>query len=231
MSEINPVELEFSRKYDYEHSLRYLRKHQDGRVRRLSHWRDMQLARNALARAGDPELVLDLPCGAGRFWPLLAESANRVILAADNSADMLTVARAFQAPEVVARVKTFQTSAFAIDLGDNAVDCIFCIRLLHHVQAAENRLLILREFHRVTRDTVILSLWVDGNYQAWRRQRLERQRMTEGRSGENQNRFVVPRAVIEDEFRQAGFQILAYQDFLPGYALWRIYVLTSANFL
>jgi cyclopropane fatty-acyl-phospholipid synthase-like methyltransferase len=29
--------------------------------------------------------VLDLPCGAGRFWPLLAEKPNRVIIGADNS--------------------------------------------------------------------------------------------------------------------------------------------------
>ena len=44
---------------------------------------------------------------------------------------------------------------FAIDLAANAVDCIFCIRLLHHIEFAEHRLAILREFHRVSRDTVI----------------------------------------------------------------------------
>ena len=225
MSKLSPVELDFSRKYDRGHSQQYLHKHQDGFARRLSHWRDLQVARHALKLADDPDLVLDLPCGAGRFWPLLAEQPNRVILAADNSADMLAVARASQPAEVVARVKSFQTSAFAIDLGANAVDCIFCIRLLHHIQTAENRLMILKEFHRVTRDTVILSLWVDGNYKAWKRQRLELRRAAEGRPDENQNRFVVPRAVIEAEFKQAGFEILGYKDFVPGYAMWRTYVL------
>ena len=225
MSKPPPVELDFSRKYDHEHSLNYLHKHQNGWARRLSHWRDVQLARRALKWADDPEVVLDLPCGAGRFWPLLAEQANRVILAADHSADMLNVAMSAHLPEIVARVKTFQTSAFAIDLSANAVDCIFCIRLLHHVQIAENRLLILREFHRVTRDTVILSLWVDGNYGAWKRRRLEQRRVARGREGQNQNRFIVPQTVIETEFRQAGFQIVAHQDFLPYYAMWRVYTL------
>lgn len=229
MSKPCPVELDFSRKYDRGHSERYLHKHRDGWARRLSHWRDVALARHALKLADDPDLVLDIPCGAGRFWPLLAKQANRVILAADNSVDMLAVARSAQPAEVVARVRSFQTSAFAIDLGANAVDCIFCIRLLHHIQTAANRQLILKEFHRVTRDTVILSLWVDGNYKAWQRRRLELRRVAEGRAEQSQNRFVVARAVIEAEFEQAGFQILGHQDFIPAYAMWRTYVLRKTH--
>jgi len=35
----------------------------------------------------------------------------------------------------------------------------------------------------------------------------------------------VPRHVIEAEFRRAGFKIIGQQDFLPGYAMWRVYTL------
>ncbi len=228
MSINKPIELEFSRKYDREHAQQYLHKHQDGVARRLSHWRDVQLARRALKRAGEPNLVLDLPSGAGRFWPLLAERPNRVILAADNSRDMLAIAMAGQPEDVVARVKTFQTSAFAIDLTNNAVDSIFCMRLLHHIADPEYRLAMLREFHRVTRDTLIVSLWVDGNFKAWKRRRLEARRADEGRAAENQNRFVIARSVIEAEFKQVGFETLGHHDFLPGYAMWRVYVLRKS---
>ncbi|MCF7201650.1 class I SAM-dependent methyltransferase [Pseudomonas oligotrophica] len=221
MPRSSPIELDFSRKYDRSHATQYLHKHQAGLARRLSHWRDQQLARWALKRAGEPDLVLDLPCGAGRFWPLLAEHPSRMILAADNSADMLAVARAAQPPEVVRRVESFQTSAFAIDLKDSAVDAIFCMRLLHHIADPAHRLAMLREFHRVSRDTLIVSLWVDGNYKAFKRKRLERRRPAK----DNQNRFVVPRATVEAEFAQAGFDILGHRDFLPGYAMWRVYVL------
>ena len=172
MPRSNPIELDFSRKYDRDHAYQYLHKHQDGIARRLSHWRDEQLARWALTRAGEPDLVLDLPCGAGRFWPLLAEHPSRMIFAADNSADMLAVAQSEQPPEVVARVETFQTSAFDIDMHDSAVDSIFCMRLLHHVADPQHRLAMLREFHRVTRDTPSRSLWVDGNDKAGKRKRL-----------------------------------------------------------
>lgn len=225
MPRSNPIELDFSRKYDRDHAYQYLHKHQDGIARRLSHWRDEQLARWALTRAGEPDLVLDLPCGAGRFWPLLAEHPSRMIFAAGNSADMLAVAQSEQPPEVVARVETFQTSAFDIDMHDSAVDSIFCMRLLHHVADPQHRLAMLREFHRVTRDTLILSLWVDGNYKAWKRKRLERRRPAK----ENQNRFVVPRGLVEAEFAEAGFDILGHRDFLPGYAMWRVYVLRKRS--
>lgn len=220
-----PIELDFSKKYDREHSARYFQKHQDSLARRLSNWRDQQLARRALRAAGDPREVLDLPCGAGRFWPLLAERPDRVILAADNSADMVDVATRSQPAEIVGRVRAFQTSAFAIDLGDRSVDCVFCMRLLHHIAESGHRLAMLREFHRVSRDTVIVSLWVDGNYKAWKRARLESRRAAREGASANTNRFVVPRSVIEAEFREAGFDILDRADFLPGYALWRVYTL------
>lgn len=224
----HPVELPFAEKYDRSHAAAYFEKHRDGLARRLSHRRDVSLARRALRLAGDPTLVLDLPCGAGRFWPLLAENPNRVILAADNSEAMLTVARAAQAPEIVSRIKTFRTSAFDIELPDRAVDSIFCMRLMHHIGESHHRRQMLNEFHRVTRDTVILSLWVDGNYKAWKRRRLERDRDRRAARG-LQNRFVIPAREIEGEFRGAGFDILGHHDFLPLYAMWRVYVLRRSD--
>ncbi|MBC3364619.1 class I SAM-dependent methyltransferase [Pseudomonas sp. SWRI154] len=215
------IKLDFSEKYDEQHAKEYFHKHRSGLSRRLSNLRDQQLARRALALAGDPGLVLDLPCGAGRFWSLLAEKPNRVIIGADNSEAMLKTAMSVQPADAVKRVQPLHTSAFDIALPDNAVDSIFCMRLLHHIGEPAHRLAILREFERVSRDSVIVSLWVDGNFKAWKRKRLER---TRGQK-DYQNRFVLPAATVEDEFRQAGFRILEQLDFLPLYAMWRVYVL------
>lgn len=218
----NTIDLAFSHKYNRVHAFKYFVKHQESFTRRLSHWRDEQLARKALKAAGDPKFILDLPSGAGRFWPLLAENDERVIYAADNSADMLDIAQSLQDPRVVSRVETFQTSAFDIKLEDNAVDCIFCMRLMHHIKDHQHRLAMLKEFHRVSNDTVILSLWVDGNFKAWRRSKLEQKRKNKH---PNNNRFVVSKVAIEAEFKLAGFDIVNYYDFLPKYAMWRVYVL------
>jgi cyclopropane fatty-acyl-phospholipid synthase-like methyltransferase len=151
-----------------------------------------------------------------------------MIIAADNSAAMLEVARTAQPREVLQRVRTMQTSAFAIDLPDRSVDCIFSMRLMHHVGEQTHRLAILREFHRVARDSVIVSLWVDGNYKAWKRARLERARARRDRRGV-QNRFVLPASTVEQEFRAAGFRILGHHDLLPHYAMWRVYILRRAG--
>jgi SAM-dependent methyltransferase len=216
------AELEFSCKYDARHAEEYCRKHRTGWARRLSHWREEWIARKAFRLAGNPVWVLDLPCGAGRFWPMLLENPGRVLLAADNSPDMLATARRAQ-PQALERIRLFQTSVFDTGLADEAVDGVFCMRLLHHIGDAAHRLAMLRELHRVTRETLVVSLWVDGNYKSWRRKRREARKQRN--PGDYQNRFVIEQAVIESEFRQAGFDLAGYCDFLPGYAMWRIYVL------
>lgn len=223
------IKLAFSEKYDQAHAQQYLEKHQAGLARKLSNYRDQQLARRALALADEPNLVLDLPCGAGRFWSTLAEQPNRIILAADNSADMLATAMASQPQHITEHVRTLQTSAFAIDLPDNSVDSIFCMRLLHHIQQPEHRLALLKEFYRTTRDSVIISLWVDGNYKAWRRKKLEKKRAQRGQVQKNSNRFVISQKTVEKEFTQAGFSIQTHLDFLPSYSMWRVYVLRKIN--
>ncbi|MBP8029869.1 MAG: class I SAM-dependent methyltransferase [Pseudomonadales bacterium] len=219
------IALAFSGKYDKSHAEHYLSKHQATLASRLSHWRDVQLARKALHMAGDPDLVLDLPCGAGRFWPMLAEQPSRVIIGSDNSSNMIATAMQSQPAHVVSRVRPLQTSAFDINLPDQSVDSIFCMRLIHHVGDPAHRAKMLREFHRVTRDTVIISLWVDGNYKAWRRQKLEAKRAARRKETGYQNRFVLPAGQVESEFEQAGFSVVGSLDFIPFYAMWRVYVL------
>lgn len=137
---------------------------------------------------------------------------------------MLDVARAAYPEYCPSRISYLQTSAFAINLPDNAVDCIFFMHLLHHIGESAQRRQLLQEFHRVTRDTVILALWVDGNYKAWRRRRLETRRRASGEV-EPKNRFVVAKTQTETEFTETGFTILGHFDFLPCYQMWRTYVL------
>ncbi len=221
----DPVRLAFADKYDDAHAEYYYRKHRNGLSRRLSHLREAQLARQALRLAGDSKEVLDLPCGAGRFWDMLLESPERQVIAADNSESMIAVARATHPEALSERVRTLRTSAFAIGLPDRSVDNVFCIRLLHHVQNHEHRLKLLGEFRRVTRDTLIVSLWVGGNFKAWRRARRERKRGNRS----DPNRVVIPAGEIEAEFAETGFTILGKFDFLPLYAMWRIYVLRRTD--
>lgn len=213
--------LEVTNRYDEGQAKLYFEKHKRGFRHRLSNWFEQHMAARALVLAGEPESVLDLPCGGGRFWDLLARVPRRKLMAADYSQDMINIALHFRPPDIAKRFKTFQTSVFEISLPDASVDCIFCMRLLHHIGKKEARAKMFREFHRVSRDTVCVSLWVDGNLQASRRDRSQSLRQTHPYHG----RFLFNRSQIEPEFRQCGFDIIGYADLLPGFSMWRTYVL------
>ncbi len=221
--EVKAGELDFSGKYSLDRAQKYYHKHEHGTLgRRVSNWWELRMAARALQLAGQPRSVLDLPCGTGRFWALLAAEPGRELLAADYSEAMLKVAAENRPAEIVSRIRLFQSSAFDIDLPEQSVDNVFCMRLLHHIGTSKDRLRILREFHRVARLSVCVSLWVDGNYKAWKRRRAEQKRP---RRRHFQNRFLISRQQFEAEIREAGFAVKGKVDFLPGYAMWRTYVL------
>ena len=60
------IEIEFAERCDREHARVCGDTHPPGLRRRLASWRDEWLVRRALKVAGEPGLVLDLACGAGR---------------------------------------------------------------------------------------------------------------------------------------------------------------------
>ena len=213
--------LPFSVKYDAAHSQAYLEKHRTGIRRLTSNFLEQRMARKALRIAGNASSVLDLPCGTGRFWELLFSRGIIELLAADYSRDMLDVARRTRPSIQLAKTKLLQTSAFAIDLPDRSVDLVFCMRLMHHIGEAEDRRKILREFARVTRGYTLVSLWIDGNYQASRRRRLER---TRDRT-RFQNRYVTQPGQFEADAVSAGHEVIGHVDLLPGISMWRTYVL------
>lgn len=213
--------LAFTSKYDAAHAQQYFEKHNDGIWRKLSNWRDHQIARKALQIAGNPQSVLDAPCGTGRFWDVLAEDANRVIYASDYNQAMIDAGMANRSNTITRRIKTFQASAFDLPVPDKFVDSIFCIRFMHHLGESIDRERLLKEFHRVTKETVVISLWVDGNIKAKRRKALDQQRAAR----DYQNRFVLPVKTIEQEFKENGFEIVERLNFIKHYHMWRTYVL------
>ncbi len=218
------TELEFSKKYDQQHAKNYYHKHNTGFWRSLSTWRERQIARKALKLAGNPKTVLDVPCGTGRFWDVLSEMPDRVIHACDNSQDMINVGLKLREPDVVKRIQSFQGSAFDLSVEDEFVESVFCIRLIHHMGEESDRLNLIQELKRVTSDTIIISLWVDGNYQAMRRKKKEAKRNKKG----YQNRFMIRAEVIESEFEKNGLKVEHQLNFMPFYSMWRTYILRKA---
>ncbi|MCZ7655210.1 MAG: class I SAM-dependent methyltransferase [Rhodocyclaceae bacterium] len=184
------------------------------------------MARKALELAGQPRSVLDLPCGTGRFWAMLAEQPDRRIYVADNSQSMIDAGLELRPRAVTARIeKSFCCSAFDTGLPDNFVECVFSIRLLHHIEKSADRVLMLQEFARISSGTVIVSLWVDGNFRAWRHEINEaRKERTRGKE-RPRDRFVFKRSEIERDFAAAGLEMIGHADFIRYWDKWRAYVL------
>lgn len=217
--------LEFSTKYNAVHAKKYRDKHDSSLIRRISNWQEKKMALKALKIIGKSKIILDVPCGAGRFWPTILKYHKGDFWASDNSQDMINTALERVDEAVRDRINTFQASAFSMEIGDESVDCIFCMRLIHHIVKKEDRMELLKEFHRVTSEHLIISLWVDGNLQATRRKRLEVKR----KKKKYVNRVVIPANEIEKEFTNAGFEVVKSLDMLKSVSMWRTYVLKKVK--
>jgi SAM-dependent methyltransferase len=237
--------VEFSGKYHEEaFPDRYANKHNESLSRRLNDWREQSLLSKCLNRIGSVRSVADIGCGPGRFWPTIANATRTEgsdLYGSDVSESMLRYARDRYARDRYARERyagegyendglgerfaLASGSVTALPFADGAFDCVVSMRLLHHFGEPDVRLQAVRELARIADRYLIVSLWTDGNYKAWRRSRLERSR------GERayQNRFVVPRHELEAEFMACGLSPVAHFDLIPGYSQWRFYVLRKSS--
>ena len=218
--------MEFSSRY-HEAAFpdRYATKHRESLSRRLNDRREQRLLGKCLAAAGDLDSVADIGCGPGRFWPVLGMQGSKAgpsgLYALDVSHGMLSYAKARYPGGLGDRFAVVSGSVTALPFCDGAFDCVVSMRLLHHFGGQAERRLALGELARVARRFVVISLWTDGNYKAWRRTRLERKR---GRRG-YQNRFVIPRADLEADFAACGLRPVSAHDLIPAYSQWRYYLL------
>lgn len=160
--------------------------------------------RKALSQARDARVILDLPCGTGRFTGALAREGYEVV-GSDISHEMLHKAASLrQAPredgsEPVIR-GYLQANAERLPLRDDALDCVVSIRFMMHVDPA-TRVRMLREFRRVSRRWVVID---------YRHKYTFRYVLTHtfGKLGLGRSPLSrVSTAQLHEEFREAGFLI------------------------
>lgn len=223
--------MEFARKYHEEaFPESYASKHESSLARRLNDRREQALLRRCLegieGSAGEgPGSLIDVGCGPGRFWPTLAACGAGDLAALDMSHAMLRYARDRHEAGLAGKFRLAAGSVAALPFSDGAFDTVVCLRLLHHFGETGARRQALTELARIARRHLIVSLWTDGNFKAWRRLRLERRRR-QGGGRSYQNRHVVPRDVLAEDFAAAGLLARRHFDLIPGYSQWRFYVLS-----
>ena len=211
MSDLSPLP-DYSRRHlDADKARAYRTKFQRNPVRRLSARRERALVRRALAGALElvpaerraAPTILDYPCGAGRFAPLIAAAAGGGYVAGDHSPHMveLTAAALAEAGLAERLARRVVGDARTMELEEDAVDVACCMRLLHHFPERADRLAILGQLRRVSRGPAVTS-FLDGASFKQRRHLAKR-----ARQGKPSRRVLVTPAAFEAEAREAGWSV------------------------
>jgi ubiquinone/menaquinone biosynthesis C-methylase UbiE len=172
----------------------------------MSAAREMKLVARAyqlaLAEVERPAVVLDYPCGAGRFAPLFAGGADGYV-AGDHSPHMIAIAtEVLQKAGLGDKLRsTTEGDARSMNIKDNSVDLAASMRLLHHFPKREDRLTILRELRRVSKGPLVASFLDAASVKQKNHMRRCRKR------GETSPRVMVTHAEFREEAREAGWEL------------------------
>jgi ubiquinone/menaquinone biosynthesis C-methylase UbiE len=122
---------------------------------RIFQWAERRALERILRGLPPEASILDAPCGTGRLMPLFLGRGWRTI-GADISGEMIAVARRRTAGWN--GLTSFCRSDFLqIPLTDRSVTATFSLRFLVHIPPVE-RVRMLREFRRVSRHCVVISV-------------------------------------------------------------------------
>jgi SAM-dependent methyltransferase len=176
----------------------YAHKYEKSLARRLSLRREIRCVGRALRAAGASGTILDLPCGAGRFTPLIRGMADRY-LPSDLSLPMVELCLG---PDRAGGA--FLADAHRIPLADRAVDGVAAVRLIHHFPDPEERRALLREFARISRRFLVVTFLDAGSVKqrlhGWKGRRL----------GRPSRRATVSRREIAADLAGAGFRAVGF---------------------
>ena len=166
--------------------------------RKLSDRRERRLLQKYRTLMGPPCLVLDLPCGWGRYLSEFRSQGSQV-LQSDWSGEMLSLGRTLFGEE--SAFGRFRSLGDCIPLPDRAVDLAFSMRLNHHLKDQSMRERHLCELFRVSSQWAIFSYFDHGSLKA----KMRRWRRALGDS--KREKFTLKRGRVHELANQAGWQI------------------------
>jgi ubiquinone/menaquinone biosynthesis C-methylase UbiE len=133
--------------------------------------REHRAVNDLLDRIPDDVTFADCPCGIGRWWPVLARRAKKIV-ALDISEGMLRYAGE-QASSIDLEVEVRKGDAEHLPLEDGSVDYTFSFALTKHLPLPV-QFTVLAEFARVARRGVISTFCVMSHltYEIWRHRNI-----------------------------------------------------------
>lgn len=114
---------------------------------------EKRIVRNIFNKYNITGDILDIPCGYGRFHPLLNNFGE--IHAADNG----KLIAKYQEENIGLSKSTTVCDAAKMPYENNIFDAVFSFRLIQHIHSSNERIAIYNEFNRVSKKWVIISLY------------------------------------------------------------------------
>ena len=150
--------------------------------------------------------ILDVPCGYGRFYQLLSNYGSVY------AADLNHYAVVYYNKNICSDPEAVEAPADDLPFADTSFDGIFCFRLLQHMHKKNERIAILREFSRISRQWIIASFYLSSwLHRAHRKIIKMPSRIT-----------MISKNDLIEEARDAGLQLKALHSVLPGLHAHRI---------
>jgi len=177
---------------------------------RFVHRREQNILRRYLSRTGrSSQVILDVPCGYGRFSELLLDFSSRV-LGSDLS---LSMVQTMLDRSPGSRSKLWGVVGNAVSglpFRASSVSGIVSVRLFQHLHTRAEREALLREFARLARDFVVLS------YYRWNVLHAAHRRFRRKFKSTQTTICMVSRAEFLESIRKAGLEVMHESAVLPG---------------
>ncbi len=139
----------------------YTKKFKKHWTERINNRREQNMVRKLLGEIpnGDRyDLALDMPCGYGRLYPLLKQTARHVV-EGDWSFYLLKEARNYLAQngQIESPLGFVRGTALSMPFLDGSFDVVLSVRLCHHISSQDERLEYVRELLRISRNWVVFT--------------------------------------------------------------------------
>lgn len=141
---------------------RYAASRQPGQYSRWA--QEQRIVRRWLDLCEPGAVVLDLPCGTGRFSGLVQECGHRLIR---SDLSYLMVAKAAQTGPNQHCLGNICCDLAQPPLAEKSVDVVLLWRLFHHFKNTEDRTIALQQAARLARRYVILSYYNQASLTYW----------------------------------------------------------------
>ncbi|WP_353220829.1 methyltransferase domain-containing protein [Salinisphaera sp. S4-8] len=201
---------------------RYAKRRYRGFFQRVVAWREQRLAARLLARphADCNGHIVDLPCGYGRFYPLLKQM-NFQVSALDQSQAMVDIYRDhtdFGERDHAQQADVLQ----ALPEQAHSARRALCVRLFQHLHDPALRVRALQTLAGDGRQ-IVLTYYDDACLQYWSKRALMRLK------GRTVRVKMIPRAAFEAEVAQAGLRIVERVPLFAGLHAQTWVLLTPAS--